>query len=799
MTPSSPQTTILQSGLLNSGFNAVLQMPTGSGKTWLAEQAIASTLSSGSRALYLTPLRAQAAELTAVWQERFTAFKVGVFTGDFGSTKKPYPVSFNEAQLLVMTPERLDACTRAWRSHWNWIPEVDLLIVDELHLLGELNRGARLEGAISRMRRMNPFARIIGLSATLGNPSELADWLDGVAYRSSWRPVPLTWRFVHFRNASEKPQLLIQEVGRNALAGGHSLVFVQSRRRAEELSCFLQSQGLRARHHHAGLSHDARRTVENEFRRHKQDVLVATATLEMGVNLPVRQVVLYDVQKFDGENFGPLSTNSVWQRVGRAGRRGLDEEGEAVLIMPAWERDADKYTRGAFEPIRSALSSPRTLAEQVVTEVASGLSRTAPQLVAAFNQSLAAHQSILPDIRLVLREMHTAGMIVTAQDEDVEKKAILRATRLGRIATRHLLTPATVLLLKRATHQCPQLTFVDLLAITASSADCEPILPVDFEELDTLAASLSEESSFLLQRSRRQIVEILEVDGKRLLAALKMALVMRAWTRTANADVVASQHGCYPFEVERLRESMSRLLIAFFSIFEKPEDELELQLASEPDAPPALRERVQALSAMIAGGLDEFAVTLTLVPGIGPKLAKRLQTAGIAEIDELAAAESTHLAAVQGISKKRAINWIAEAKSIASARTAFIFRETAPLIQSISQDWVSEVDPYRLRRALDLKVAGSDGNQLLVTGGLEPHIVENRDGKVVCDCSDFLRNSKARQCKHVLAVRLFRAEAPITTLARRLCGKRKDSKLDVFDLWFDGSSHGTFATRRRSQ
>lgn len=773
-------------------------MPTGGGKTWLAEQAIASTLSVGSRAIYLTPLRALAAELTSKWQQQFAGFKVGVFTGDFGSTKRPYPVSFSDAQLLVMTPERLDACTRAWRSHWSWIPEVDLLIVDELHLLGEHHRGARLEGAVSRMRRLNPFARIIGLSATLGNLSELADWLDGVAYHSSWRSIPLTWRFVHFRNATEKPQLLIEEVARNTVAGGHSLVFVQSRRRAEELSHFLQTQGLRAKHHHAGLSHDVRRSVENDFRQHKQDVLVATATLEMGVNLPIRQVVLYDVQKFDGAEFRSLSTNSVWQRVGRAGRRGLDTEGEAVLFVPSWERNADKYMQGTFEPIRSALANPRALAEQVVAEIASGLSRTEAQLMSTFRQSLAAHQHSLPDLRSAIREMLAAGMIVTAEDERVAQTAsTFRATRLGRIATRHLLAPATILLFKRAIHQCPELTFVDLLAIGASSSDCEPVLPVDFEELDALAASLSEQSSALLQLSRRRIAEILGVDGKRLLAALKMAVVLRAWTKTADTAVVASQHDCYPFEVERLRESMGRLLVAMSSIFEKPGELQDDEPPPDPAAPPLLRERVRALSGMIEGGLDEFAVTLTLVAGIGPKLAKRLQAEGIADVDELAAAEPLRLAAIRGISKKRATYWITEAKRIAGWRTAFIFRETAALVQTLSPRWTSEVDPYRLRRAIDLTVAGSDGDQLVVTGGLEPHIVKTREGSLVCDCIDSQRTDNARHCKHILAVRLFRGDEQVKSLVQQLCNKRTDTKLDVFDLWSDSSAHRSFIRRRR--
>ncbi len=137
-----PQQEVIRGGLLFSGFSCVLQMPTGSGKTWLAERAIEESIARGHRAIYLTPLRALAAELTARWQALFEPYKVGIFTGDYGANGKPYPVSFRDAQVLVMTPERLDACTRSWRAHWSWMPEADVVVVDELHLLGDRHRGA---------------------------------------------------------------------------------------------------------------------------------------------------------------------------------------------------------------------------------------------------------------------------------------------------------------------------------------------------------------------------------------------------------------------------------------------------------------------------------------------------------------------------------------------------------------------------------------------------------------------------------------------------------------------------------
>ena len=121
-----------------------------------------------------------------------------------------------------MTPERLDACTRAWRAHWEWIPKVELIVIDEVHLIGEHNRGSRLEGAIGRFRRLNPFCRFLCLSATLGNREELADWLDGIEYESDWRPVPLTWRIARYRKADDKPSLLAHEVANTKKSGGKS-------------------------------------------------------------------------------------------------------------------------------------------------------------------------------------------------------------------------------------------------------------------------------------------------------------------------------------------------------------------------------------------------------------------------------------------------------------------------------------------------------------------------------------------------------------------------------------------------
>ena len=190
-----PQKELINSGKLDSNEHCFICMPTGTGKTYLAERAIERAIDGGFKAIYVTPLRALAAEKFNEFKTRFPKAKVGVFTGET-IQKSATKGSYSSSQILIMTPERLDACMRNWRSHWNWIPDANLVVIDEFHILGQPQRGPRLEGTITRLIRLNPFVRIIGLSATMPNTDELSDWLQGVSFNSHWRQVPLEKRIV---------------------------------------------------------------------------------------------------------------------------------------------------------------------------------------------------------------------------------------------------------------------------------------------------------------------------------------------------------------------------------------------------------------------------------------------------------------------------------------------------------------------------------------------------------------------------------------------------------------------------
>jgi len=775
------QQRVIDHGVLDSGFSTVLQMPTGSGKTWLAREAIRSSLNRGFRAVYLSPLRALADELSTSWTTVFPDSPVGVFTGDYGKPGKALPVSYSDARVMIMTPERLDACTRTWRTHWSWIPEVDWLVVDELHLLGDGQRGARLEGTISRFRRLNPFCRVLGLSATLGNRGQLADWLEGVELGSDWRQVPLEWKVVRYRKPDEKPNILAAEVSRIRDTGGQSLVFVQSRRRCEHLAKWLREKGLQADHHHAGLTHDSRRTVERGFRENSTQVLVATGTLEMGINLPARQVVLYDLQGFDGQGFIPLSVNTVWQRAGRAGRPGLDPSGEAVLLAPSWEKSADRYALGRFEPVISGLTEPQAIAEQILTEVHSGLARTTGQLERVFSTSLAAFQGKTLKIHRTVGEMLEAGML---REEEQETRTLLHATPLGRIACRHQLRPATVLHLRRQLEGKSALTDFDLLLACASAPDCEPVLPVDFEDLENLAEELARQTSRLLADSSHNN---LSIGGKRLLSALKTCIVLWRWTVLGDEEAVAEEDGIYPFEIYRLIETMDRLLLASASIQKlidqpiAPENPNEVSGEKVTITKSAALLRIELLRQKVLNGIEGPAASLTLVDGIGSTWARKLSSSSISDLTALAQASVDQLTALSGLSAKRAARWISDATA---ANLLVPPPVDAPRVPTFPPDHDMPVDPYRLRRALDLKVNGDGKNRWSVSGGSEPRLVTLDNEKFSCSCPD---HAKGRECKHRIAVRLHRKDPTICKLAvlHRFGTNPSSPYLDLFQLWFD--------------
>jgi len=167
---------------LFTGKNLVICSPTASGKTLIAEMAILNIISLGKKAVYIVPLRALASEKYKEFKEKYD-FKIAVSTGDFDSDDNYLSIY----DLIITTSEKMDSLLRH-RSEW--IKDIGLLIIDEIHLINDSERGPVLEMVITLLKKLlNP--QIIALSATIGNPETLADWLDAELVVDNWRPVKL--------------------------------------------------------------------------------------------------------------------------------------------------------------------------------------------------------------------------------------------------------------------------------------------------------------------------------------------------------------------------------------------------------------------------------------------------------------------------------------------------------------------------------------------------------------------------------------------------------------------------------
>jgi len=355
-----------------------------------------------------------------------------------------------------------------------------------------------------------------------------------------------------------------------------------------------------------------------------------------------------------------------------------------------------------------------------------------------------------------------------------------RVTPLGRIAIRQMLRPETILQIRRFFEAVPEPTFFDLLVAAAATGDCEPVISVDYEELETLADSLATRSSILFGKGSTITPP---ATGKRLLSALKTATLLMDWTRSGDADAVALEFGCYPFEITRLKDSIERILMAMASVQRLLDPEVEGE--EEKPKSPCLR-RIELLRQMITNGLEAEAASLTLIDGIGSVWARKLIGAGIRSLKELSYTTTDKLVALGGVSEKRAAAWISEAL-LHNGSDALGDAPFGGLVAVHPSSLQLGVDPYRLRRAVELKVITKGLQEWTVSGGLDPHLVgydanpTSNERVLSCDCPD---HANGHTCKHILAVRLAQGDKELSQAMLVADEARQETFLDLFHLWF---------------
>ena len=175
----------IKKGLLE-GKNLLVCTPTASGKTLIAELAMLKSIIEGKgKAVYIVPLTALANEKYKDFKRRYgNIAKIAMSIGDVDSSD-PYLAEYD---IVVTTSEKLDSLIRHSSP---WISSIATVVVDEIHLLNDTERGPTLEILLTILKQLLKKAQIIGLSATIGNAKELAEWLHADLVVDEWRPVKL--------------------------------------------------------------------------------------------------------------------------------------------------------------------------------------------------------------------------------------------------------------------------------------------------------------------------------------------------------------------------------------------------------------------------------------------------------------------------------------------------------------------------------------------------------------------------------------------------------------------------------
>lgn len=658
-----PQEKALAAGI-ERGRSVLVAAPTASGKTFIGLVAIVNALVPGKGlAFYAAPLRSIAMEKYRQFKalERL-GYKVRISIGDFSE-------GAGDGDVMVTTYEKLDSI---FRNEPKTIADARVLIIDEIHYVGDEERGYVIESLMARVLSLRDRPQIVALSATVQNAKEIADWLGATLVSDDWRPVPLHEGVykdgkIRYSDGREKDVVqtgfqdldLVLDINKE---GGQAIVFTQSRKKAEQLAkrAAKRAQSLsfdreRAReasrsiagsegpkflkeelrelimrgvaYHHAGLSNEHRAIIEDAFRAGGIAAIYSTPTLAAGVNLPARRVIVEDYHRYEDGMRSPISVMEYRQMAGRAGRPGLDPYGEAIIIAEPHDEPEEiisEYIKGEAERVESKLRGVRGLRHMILGLIDSGGARDLRTINAIMERTLYAFQSSVLEVRrgakMALHDLISWGLI-EGNDSYV-------TTPLGHEVARSYLDPESVPIARRLLEKMDRLTEPTSLFLVSMMPD-----------MTTLPVSRREEER-LMERALDVDAKLLDyVDWRepREVRALKATLVLHHWIEEASEDFIAKEFSIGPGDVAVLVDSaswISSALSGVLSVIGRAEEE---------------RDMMKILSARIRYGIRAELLPLVAIPRIGRVRARRLFNAGYRTLHELAEADPEDLLRVPGI------------------------------------------------------------------------------------------------------------------------------------------------------
>jgi superfamily II RNA helicase len=527
---------------LLDGANVILNTPTGSGKSLVAEALHYHALVRGERSFYTCPIKALANEKFFALARTFGADNVGLMTGD-ATVNRDAPIICATAEVLANI-----ALAEGPRA------DVSVAILDEFHYYADRDRGVAWQVPLLAL----PQARFLLMSATFGDPEPFERHLSALngrrtkVVRSNDRPVPLDYVYresplhetVHeLVTRGKAPVYIVNFTQRSCAEEAQNLMSTDVCSKDEKKALAEALRGARfdspygkelqrfIRHgigvHHAGLLPKYRLLVEKLAQRGLLKIISGTDTLGVGVNVPIRTVVFTRLCKFDGEKTAILSVRDFQQISGRAGRRGFDTEGSVVVQAPehvienlrleakagndpAKRRKIVKrkppewgyvhWDKATFERLISAmpeaLSSRFSISHGMVVNVLSreegggcmGLAR----LIKASHERPAQKRQLGRQALEMVTTLRDAGILTWEYDEDGRRYAVVNADLGEDFSLHHALSLYLVDVLGRAeewlgtsveeaeTYALEVLTFVEAIL-----EDPDPILRRQLDKLKT--------------------------------------------------------------------------------------------------------------------------------------------------------------------------------------------------------------------------------------------------------------------------------------------------------------------------
>lgn len=696
-----PQADAIKKGVLD-GDNLVLAIPTAAGKTLVAELCmLKSIFEEGGNCLYIVPLRALASEKYEEFKEKYESLgvDVGIATGDYDVAGS----DLAKNDILIATSEKVDSLLR---HKAKWLADMTTVTVfDEIHLIDDARRGPTLEVLAARLRQLNPDLQILGLSATISNSEEIADWLDAKHLKSDWRPVPLKEGVyirgkVIFGDGSERE---IRNSAKNKVAKiaidtienekGQVLVFVSTRRStqaaarklskkignllspkekedleevAEEVENALgestETCEKLARYtrngvafHHAGLHHRQRAAIEDAFRNNLIKVICATPTLAAGVSLPSQRTIIRDYKRYSPpEGMKPIPVLEYKQMAGRAGRPEYDDFGEAILISDSEaERETllEEYVRAEPERIRSKLASEPALRTHVLGSVASGFVNSLETMLEFIEGTFFSYQRSANKVSNVIE-----SVLDFLKEERMisEEGRWLSATKFGERVSQLYIDPLSGVELRDGLKEVEEVQYKEptelgLLHMICSTPDMDTLYLRKREDsdYDVLVSDYAEAGRLLLEPPEKwKYPEKYEYY----LAEVKTAKMLQDWIDEKPEEKLHDRYGVGAGDIRRKVSTAEWLLYAALELAKL----FEVKDAVDPLR--RLRQRVRY-------GIKEELLELASIRGVGRVRARSLYDSGYLDEDDLRGADLGELTKVRNIGEGTAKRILKQVKS----------------------------------------------------------------------------------------------------------------------------------------